>query len=120
MMKNTIHERNLFQVTECSLISCFFASFPANFNTRGVARARSRRETLRAGLLAPPDADRRDEGEESHSASKQPGSPVDRRATSPAQHRRGVGSRAVWASLGPSRLEGSASSGGYPASVWTP
>lgn len=33
MMKNTIHERNLFQVTECSLIACFFASLPANFNT---------------------------------------------------------------------------------------
>lgn len=119
-MKNTIHERNSLQVTECSLIACFFASLPANFNTQGVARARSRRETPRAGLLAQPDADRREEGEESHSASKPSGSPGDRRATSPAQHRRGVGSRVVWASLGPSRLEGSASSGGYPASVWTP
>lgn len=39
-----------------------------------------------------------------------------RGATYPAQHGRGVGSRAGWASPAASRLEDSASSGGYRAS----
>lgn len=46
MMKNTIHEGNLFQIVECSLTACFFASLPYKLNTHGLARARSRRETL--------------------------------------------------------------------------
>lgn len=30
MMKNTIHKGNLFQVVDCSLIACFFASLPVS------------------------------------------------------------------------------------------
>lgn len=81
MMENTAHEGNLFQVVDCFLTARFSSLF-ANFNTPGVARARSRRG-IPARLMAPPGGDPGDEGKESYSASGQPGSPGDQKRDLP-------------------------------------
>lgn len=57
--------------------SSFFHLSPCQSQHPGVARTRSRRGT-RAGLTAPPGGDQEDQGEESRSASRWPGSPGDR------------------------------------------
>lgn len=119
MMKNTIHKGNLFQVVGCSLIACFFASLPVStpLGWPGLAAAE---KPCGPGCW---HHQKRTEGTKGRSHTPLPNSQdrqETRGATYPAQQGRGVGSRAGWASPGPSRLEGSASSGGYRASAWTP
>lgn len=118
-MKRTVHEGNLFLLVESSLTAHFFTSLLANLKTPGVAKACNRRVT-RAGLTAPPGGDHEDQGEESRSASDGQSRQETGVATYPAQQTRVTGSRACWASPGPTHPDDSASSGGYPDFSWAP